>query len=145
MTHTLFDERAAITRTQGVIIILVILVAAGAGVYFLSLGQSQSSSGPINLSIVETDPVNQVDSLSPANITVSHGTTITLAVQNHDDAPRTLEITAFNVNRTISFGITERITFTVGQPGVFTMFVPARPAENGLKSSPSIAGYLIVS
>jgi hypothetical protein len=130
-----------------VVIVLVVLVAAGAGGYFLVLGQSKNSQpnpSAIDLSIVESDPVNQVDSLVPANITATHGTTITIAVQDHDDAARSLVITAFNVNQTIDSGTTQRITLTVGQPGVFQMFVPPRPAANGLKASPAITGYLIV-
>jgi Cupredoxin-like domain len=141
----LLKERPAITRMQGMVAVLVIVVAAGAGAYFLTLGQSSSGPGPILLQIIETDPVNQVDNLSPGNITVSQGSTITLAIQNHDDAPRSLVIAAFNVNQTIGSGATERITFTVGQPGVYTMFVPARPAFDGFKASPAISGYLIVS
>jgi hypothetical protein len=140
----LFDERAAITRTLGVIAIVVILVAAGAGAYFLGLGQSRSGSGPTDLSIVETDPVNQIDSFNPGNITVSHGTTVTLAIQNGDDVARTFVITAFNVNQTIDSGAAARITFTVGPPGVFQMFLPPAPAANGFKASPIVTGYFIV-
>lgn len=141
------DGRAAITRTQGIITILVILVAAAAGGYLLSMGQSHSSSNTIILSIVESDPVNQVDSFSPANITATHGTTVTLAVQNGDDEPRTFELSAFNVNQTIGSGGAIRVSFTVGQAGVFQMFVPATPPSpvNGVKASPSITGYLIVT
>ncbi len=124
----------------------VVLVAAlGGGALLLNSGNSQSGSGPIVLSIVETDPVNQVDSLNPVNVTVPHNTTITLAVQNHDDAPRTFEIAAFNVNQTIGSGATERITFTVGKPGVYQMFIPARPPYEGFKASPSMTGYLLVT
>jgi len=141
----LLGERAAITRLQGIIIVVVILAAGVGGAYFLNPGKSQSSSGPISVSIIETDPVNQVDSLVPANITVSHDSSVTLAIQNHDDAARTFEIKAFNVNQTIGSGVTARVTFTVGQPGVFEMFVPPRPPANGLKASPSITGYLIVT
>ncbi len=136
--------RKAITRMQGAIAIVVIVVAVAAGVYSLSPGKSQSGSSLIQISIIETDPVNQVDSLSPVNITVSHDTNVTFVIQNHDDAPRAFEIAAFNVNQTIGSGATERITFTVGQPGVFEIFVPPRPASIGLKASPSIIGYLIV-
>jgi len=141
----LFQDRAAITQLQAVIAVVVIVVAVGAGAYFLSLGQSKSNSGPIDLSIVESDPVNQVDAFVPENITATHGTTITVAVQNGDDEARTFEIAAFNVNQTIGSGATDRITFTVGQPGVYTMFLPATPPYNGYRASPSIKGYLIVT
>jgi len=142
----LFECRAAITRVQGLIVIVVLLVAAGAaGAYFLSPGKSQSGPSTIDLSIVETDPVNQVDNFSPGNITVSHGTTVTLAIQNGDDVARTFEITAFNVNQTIGSGAATRITFTVGQPGVFPMVLPPAPAANGYKASPAVTGYFIVT
>ena len=142
-------RRNAIARTQAMILVVVVVVVVAAVAAFALLGSgsgtSQSSSGTLSLAIVETDPVNQVDSLSPANLTVAHGTTVTLAVQNHDDAPRFLQISAFNINATIDSGTTQRVTFTVGSPGVFQMYVPARPAENALKASPAITGYLIVS
>jgi hypothetical protein len=145
----LSGARSAITQTVGVIIILVIVVAAGAGGYLLTMGHSpsNSNSSTIVLSIVESDPVNQVDSFNPANLTATHGTTVTLAVQNGDDEPRTFELSAFNVNQTIGSGDTIRVTFTVGQAGAFEMFVPATPPSqvNGVKASPSITGYLIVT
>jgi Cupredoxin-like domain len=145
--HASLDMRTAIARMQGIVVIVVVLVAvAAAGVYFFNPGKSQSGSSQIALSIIETDPVNQVDSLVPGNITVARGTTVTLAVQNHDDAERTFQINALNVNQTISSGTTQRISFTAGQAGVFEMFVTARPADPalGLKASPSITGYLTV-
>jgi hypothetical protein len=138
-------ERRAIARTQGIIAIVLLLVAAAAGAYLLSSGVFKSGSGAIDLSIVESDPVNQIDSFVPENITASHGTTITVAVQNGDDEARNFEIAAFNVNQTISSGATMRITFTVGQAGVYPMFLPATPPFNGFKASPSITGYLIVT
>lgn len=143
----MFSERAAIARAQGIAVVVILVAAGLGGVYFLNPGKSQSSSGPISLSIIETDPVNQINSLSPVNITVSHDTSVTLAMQNHDDAPRTFEISAFNVNETVGPGSTGRVTFTVGQPGVFQIFVPAKPANpaNGVKASSSLTGYLIVS
>jgi len=141
----LFQERAAITRTAATIAIVVVLVVGVAGAYFLSGGNSQSGSGPIDLSIVETDPVNQINSFNPMNLTVTHDTTITLAIQNGDDVPRTFVISAFNVTQTIGSGAAARITITVGQPGVFPMVLPPAPATNGFKASPVVTGYLIVT
>jgi len=125
--------------------VLAIVVAAGAGGYFLS--QSQSGSGPVDLSIVETDPVNQIDSFSPANVTVTHGTDVTFAIQNGDDETRVFQISAFNVNQTIISGQTVRFSFTVGQAGTFKMFSPQTlpsAASNG-KPGSAITGYLIVT
>jgi len=139
----LFKQRAAIARTQGIIAVVVIVVAVGAGGYFLSL--KGSNSGPVDLSIVETDPVNQVDNFNPENITLTHGTTVTFAIQNGDDEARTFEITAFNVNQTISSGATNRITFTVGAPGVYTMYLPPEPPFGPFRASPAVTGYVIVT
>ena len=141
----MFKERAAITRTQAIITILVIVVAAGASAYFLTLGAPQSGSGPIDLSIVEIDPVNQVNNFNPTNITVSHDTTVTLAIQNFDDVARTFQIAAFSVNQTIGSGAAARITFNVGQPGVFMMVLPPTAATNVFKASPVVTGYFIVT
>jgi plastocyanin len=142
----LFSKRKAVTKMQGVIVVVVVLVAVvAAGAYVLSSGRSQPSSNEIDLAIIESDPVNQVDSFNPANITAVHGTTVNLAVNNGDDAARTFEISALNVNQTIGSGETVRMTLTMGQPGAYKMFVPATPPSNGLKASPSITGYLIVT
>jgi plastocyanin len=140
----LFQERVAVTQMQAIIAVVVIVVAVGAGAYFLSAGKSGSGSGPIDISIVESDPVNQVDSFNPENVTLMHGTTVTFAVQNGDDESRNFEIAAFNVNQTIVSGATNRITFNVGAPGVYPMFLPATPPFNGYKASPSVTGYVIV-
>ena len=142
----MFQQRAAITRVQGMIAVAVIVVAVGAGAYFLSAGKPSGSSGPIDLSIVESDPVNQVDSFNPANVTLTHpGATVTFAVQYGDDEARTFQIAAFGVNDTIGSGATDRITFTVGSPGVYPMYLPATPPFNGFKASPSVTGYVIVT
>lgn len=137
------QERAAISRIQAIIAIVVIVVAVGAGAYFLS--QGQSNSGPIDLSIVESDPVNQVDAFNPQNITLTHGTVVTFAIQNGDDEARTFQIAAFNVNQTIASGATNRITFTVGVPGVYTMYLPPEPPLGPFHASPAVTGYVIVS
>jgi hypothetical protein len=129
---------------QGIIAVLVIVVAIGAGAYFLSLGGS-SGPGLIDLSIVETDPVQQLNSFNPMNITATHDTTITLAIQNGDDVARNFTISAFNVNQAIGSGAAARITFTVGSPGVFPMVLPPAPAANGFRASPVVTGYLIVT
>lgn len=127
---------------QGIIAVVVIVVAIGAGAYF-TLGGS-SGPGPIDLSIVETDPVNQINNFNPTNLTLTHDTTVTLAIQNGDDVARTFVISAFNVNQTIGSGAAARITFTVGSPGVFPMELPPAPAANGFRASPLVTGYVIV-
>jgi hypothetical protein len=126
-----------------IIVIVVVLAAAVAGAYFLN-GNSQTASGTVDLSIVETDPVNQLNMFQPTNITVMHDSTVTLAIQNFDDVGRTFVIAAFNVNQSIASGAAARITFTVGQPGVFQMVLPPAPPANGFRASPVVTGYFIV-
>jgi Cupredoxin-like domain len=140
----LFAERAAITRTVWIVVIVAVLVVAGAGVVLLN---SKSGPGPIDLTIVESNPVTQADSFDPANITVTHGATFTLAVLNGDDEPRTFEISSLSINQTIGSDQTIRLTLTCPQPGVYKMFVPSTPpsAINGARASPAITGYLIAS
>ena len=129
---------------QGIIVVVVIVAAVGAGAYF-SLGGSSSGKGPVYLSIVETDPVNQVNNFNPMNLTLTHDTTVTLVIQNGDDVARTFVISAFNVNETIASGTATRITFNVGSPGVYTMVLPPAPAANGFRASAAVTGYVIVS
>lgn len=128
---------------QGIIAIVVIIVAVGAGAYF-TLGGSSSGPAPVDLSIVETDPVLQLNSFNPVNLTLTHDTTVTLAIQNGDDVARNFVISEFNVNQTIASGAAARITFTVGSPGVFPMELPPAPASNGFRASPLVTGYIIV-
>jgi hypothetical protein len=144
MSRALFAERGAITRTVGIVVVVAVLVVAGAGAYLLN---QKSGPGPIDLTIVESNPVTQADSFDPGNITVVHGTTFTLAVLNGDDEPRTFEISALNVNQTIGSDGTYRFTLTCPNPGVYEMFVPSTPpnAINGARASPSITGYIIAS
>ena len=131
-------------RTQSVILILVIVVAAVFGGYLLSKGGSGGGQ-TIDLVLVESNPVTQTDSFSPENITVTHDTTVTLAIQNGDDEARTFEISAFNINQTIGSGDTERVSLTVGAPGTFEIYVPAAPPYEGYRASPAVVGYIIVS
>lgn len=137
----LLVARSGISRMLMVVALVVVVVGAG-GVILLSGGGS-AGSGPLLFQIIETDPVNQVDSLSPINATVAHGS-ITIAVQNHDDAPRNFEITSLNINQTVGSGSTERISVTVA-PGTYQIYIPPRPPYNGFKASPSMTGYLIVT
>ena len=92
---------------------------------------------------MESDPVNQVDTFNPENITLTHGTTVTFAVQNGDDEARTFEIAAFNVNQTIASGATNRITFTVGPPGVYTMYLP--PAAAAMQATGQVPRLRVTS
>lgn len=127
-----------------VLVIAVVLVGAIAA-YSLSSGQPKSGNVQVDWVLVESDPVNQVDAFNPMNITVPHNSTVTLAIQNADDQSRTFLISAFNVNDTIAAGATDRVTFTVGGPGTFVVFVPSKPPFEGFRASPAVTGYLIVT
>jgi plastocyanin len=144
----LLEERAAISKMQAVIAVVVIVVAAGGGgALLLSQGGSQSGPSTIVVKIYESDPIRQADSFDPTNVTVNHGSTVVLAVQNGDDQARTFQISAYNINQTIPSGNVERITVTVGEPGVYEMFLPATTAASAAngRASPSVTGYLIVT
>jgi uncharacterized membrane protein len=142
----LLDERAAISKMLAVVAVVVIVAVGAGAVLLLNRGGSQSGPSTIVLKIYESDPIRQADSFDPTNITVSHGSTVILAVQNGDDQARTFQISAFNVNQTIGSGSVERITITVGQTGVYEMFLPATTAASAANrhASPSVTGYLIV-
>lgn len=127
-----------------VVIVIAVVAVGGVGEYALSLG-SHSGAVQVQWSLVESDPVNQVDAFNPMNITIPHNSTVTLAIQNLDDQSRTFQIGAFNVNETIPAGATNRVTFTVGAPGTFVVFVPPKPPFEGFKASPSVTGYIIVT
>jgi heme/copper-type cytochrome/quinol oxidase subunit 2 len=130
---------------MAIVLILAVVVVAAIGEYALSPGGSGSGAVQVQWSLVESDPVNQVDAFVPMNITVPHDSTVALAIQNEDDQSRTFEISAFNVTATIQAGATDRMTFTVGGPGTFVVFVPGKPPFEGFKASPAVTGYIIVT
>ena len=138
--------RCAITKAQAGLVILVILVALVAGVYLFvsSSGSVNSTSVELRVGIVETDPVNQLDSLIPSNITASRGYTVTLAVQNGDDEPRQFLFSTFNINATIGPGTTNRFTFMADKAGTFDFHSYATIVLYG-KVSPRLTGYLTVT
>lgn len=135
----------AITRIQAALAVVIVVMGLAGSAYFLSSGQGGGGS-VIDMSIVETDPVNQIDAFNPANITVTHGTTVTLAIQNGDDETRLVQISAFNINQTIVSGETGRVTFAVGDAGVFKIYSPhtSPSAVSNGKPGSEITGYLIV-
>jgi plastocyanin len=141
--------RYGLARMQVALIIVVLVVAAGAGAYALLMQGSNGASGSqeIRLKITETDPVNQIDSFVPANITVKQGTTVTFAVQNGDDEIRVMTVAGYNLNFTILAGTTQRVTFLADQTGTFKMFSPQTvpsAASVGKPGSP-VTGYLTVT
>jgi len=139
-------QRKALSTMKGVIVVALVLVAAGGGIYFTNMNQTGAGK-TIDLSIVEADPVNQIDAFSPANITLSHGTTVTLAIQNGDDETRYFQIYDLSINQTIISGQTQRVTFTVGAPGTYKMYSPQTlpsAVSNGRPGS-AITGYLVVA
>lgn len=137
-------QRTAITQMQAIIAVVVIVAVVGAGAYF-TIGGASSGTGTVYLSIVETDPVLQLNVFNPTNLTLTHDTTVTLAIQNGDDVARTFVISAFNVSEPIASGASARITFNVGQAGVYTMMLPPAPATSVFRASAVVTGYVIVT
>ena len=136
----LFRERAAITRLQGIIAVVVIVVAVGAG-GVLPQHRSRVRPRPRRPFHRGERPRQPGRRLQSREHHLTHGTAVTFAVQNGDDEPRTFEIAAFNVNQTIASGATNRITFTVGPPGVYPMYLPPDAAAvNGLQGEPCSDG-----
>jgi len=127
------------------IAILLVVVAVGAGVYLFSSSpnSAQSSSVEIRVDIMETDPVNQIDSFIPLNITVSQGKTVTLAVHNGDDEPRQFLFGTFDINASVGAGTTSRFTFLATKVGTFEFTSYATKVLYG-KVSPTLTGYLKV-
>jgi len=141
--------RLGLARMQVALILVVIVVAAGVGAYALSTQGSSGGSGSqtVQMKITETDPVNQIDSFVPQNVSVKQGTSVTLAVQNGDDEIRVMTIAALNVNFTIDAGTTQRVTFSADKIGTFTMYSPKTvpsAASVGKPGSP-VTGYLTVT
>jgi heme/copper-type cytochrome/quinol oxidase subunit 2 len=141
------DFRPGLARVQVALIIVVIVVAAGVGAYALSTQGPSTNSNEIQLSITETDPVNQVDEFVPQNVTVKVSTPVTFAVQNGDDEDRVFTITDFNFNITIPAHTTFRAAFTATKTGTFTMYSPqTKPsAVSAGKPGSACTGYLTVT
>jgi len=139
------DVRLGLARMQVALIIVVLVVAAGVGAYAFSTQGGGTQS--VSLSITETDPVNQVDSLIPQNVTVKQGTPVALAVQNGDDEVRVFTITDLNVNFTIDAGTTQRHTFTPTKTGTFLMHSPQTLASAASKGKPGtpVSGYITIT
>lgn len=145
------EVRSGLARMQVAIIVVILVVAAGIGAYALTQGSNGGTgtgSQELQMAITETDPVNQIDSFSPQNLTVKQGTTVTFAVQNGDDEIRVMTIPQFNVNFTIPGGETARSNpFLVDKAGTFMIYSPPTApsaVSNGKPGSP-VTGYLIVT
>jgi heme/copper-type cytochrome/quinol oxidase subunit 2 len=138
--------KIALKGISGALVLILILVVVGvaAGLYLYSSAGSQPSAHEIQLQIVETDPVNQVVSFVPSNITAAHGESVTLAVFNGDDEPRLFVLAGFNINQTVPSKVTTRFTFSADKVGTFVFTSKATIVLYG-KVSPILTGYLKVT
>jgi len=126
------------------------LVVAAAAIYVLSnpgTGSGKPSSVSIDLQIIEDDPVQQIQHFYPGNMTVSLNQSVSLAIRNGDDEPRTFVIKDFNVNVTMGPGTTGRVMFLASKVGAFVFYSPPSvpsPVSQG-RPGKYIQGNLIVT
>jgi heme/copper-type cytochrome/quinol oxidase subunit 2 len=146
MSPRLNRQEVGLSRTLMVLLVIVVVAIAAAGVYLYTRqpGGSGPGSSEIQISIKETDPVNQIDSFVPQNVTATQGTSLTFVVQNGDDEPRVFSLPAFAVNQTISAGTTSRISFSASQAGTFK-FTSYATIVLFNKTAPILTGYLTVT
>jgi heme/copper-type cytochrome/quinol oxidase subunit 2 len=120
--------RPAISRVVWVFGVITLLAVA-AGEYLLAQ-DTKGASGPsrtIDVAIIETDPILQLDHFFPDNFTLTLGENVTIAVQNGDDELRVFTIQAFNVNFSMPAGTAYRVTFQADKTGTFPFFSPKTP------------------
>lgn len=118
--------RTALTRTVWTVLV-VILIAAVAAEYELNVADSQAGSEEVDISIIEDNPVLQIDHFYPDRIDVPLGKNITLVIQNQDDETRVFTLSQFNVNVTMVSGTSQRVAFQANALGNFTFFSPKTP------------------
>jgi hypothetical protein len=136
----------AITKAEAGLAVVGLLIAAVAGIYLFSSSSNsaRSTSVEIRVEIRETDPVNQIDSFDPSNITATLGYTVTLVIHNGDDEPRQFLFNAFDINGSIGAGAAGRFTFSADRVGLFKFTSYATVILYG-KVSPRLTGYLTVA
>ena len=140
---------AGIARRRGVILLIVFGIAAGAGLYLFGPARNQNGgqqrgSIQFQISIQETDPINQIDSFVPQNVSATQGASVTFVIHNGDDEPRVFTLGAFGVNQTISPGTTARFTFMADKVGTF-QFSSIATIVLFNKTALTLVGYLTVA
>jgi heme/copper-type cytochrome/quinol oxidase subunit 2 len=111
------------TKWLALIIVLVLLVAAGE--YFLSTRSNGTTE--VDITIVETNPILQLDHFYPDNLTLALNERVQFAVLNEDDEVRVLTIPSFGINATMAPGEAIRVNAVANQTGTFVFFSPITP------------------
>ncbi len=134
--------------TRLAVLVVIILAVSGAGLYLYtsSQGGGGPSSNEIQLTIKETDPIKQLDSFIPANLTTTQGA-VTLVIQNGDDEDRIFYIPQFNVNQTVTGNTSVRVQFAANAIGTFQFksVVVNSTVAAGRPIPPPLVGYLTVT
>ncbi len=108
-----------LSKVLGFAAVVIVLVVAPA--LYLYWSNQSTSSIEIGIEVVGDGS----DYYLPANVTVTQGQTVTLAVYNTDDNTHGLAIPAFSVDTgIIKHGSTARVTFTANKIGTFLINEP---------------------
>jgi Cupredoxin-like domain len=142
------EKRTAITRTQTIIVVVVLVLAAVAGEYALNAANKNPNAPvEIDVSVIEDNPVLQLDHFYPDTIYVPLGENVSLAIQNGDDETRVLTLTQYDINLTIYAGTAQRVPFTAKTLGNFSFTSPITPpsAASAGRKGPCLEGFFIVT
>lgn len=121
-------KRAGISRKILVLLVALALVVA-LGEYVLST-EHHGGATEIDIEVVETDPVNQLDHFFPDNFTAKLGENLTLAILNGDDDVRVFTLPKFGINETLLPGEAVRVSLTANETGTFIFYSPQTPCLN---------------
>lgn len=139
-------KRVAISQTAAIIagiVLLVALIAAG----YLATYKPNPNAQEVDITIVEDNPVLQLDHFYPDKVIVPLGKSITIAVFNDDDETRLFTLSQFNVNMTMSPGTAQRVTFVASSLGNFSYIspkTPPSPVSQG-RPGPCLEGFFDVT
>jgi hypothetical protein len=120
-------ERRGASAIIWILLLVALVVIASAGYFLTEKPPGPDSAHTIDLAIVETNPVLQLDHFFPDIINVTVGENVTLAIQNGDDELRVLTLSEFDINVTIPPGTADRVNFAADTAGNFSFFSPKTP------------------
>jgi len=143
----LFKKKSmAVSRTLALVMILALVVALIAGEYFIT-SKSNGGSTEVDITIVEDNPVLQLDHFYPDNVTVALGQNVTLAILNGDDELRVFTLTQFGINESMAPGTAVRVTFVANHAGDFLFYSPKTPpsAVSQGRPGPYLSGNFTVT
>jgi len=138
-------SRPGISRTIWALIVVFVLALA-AGEYALN-SESHGESREIDITIVETNPILQIDYFYPDSFSANLNQNVTLAVLNDDDNVRVLTVPAFNINETLSPGEAARVPLLADKAGAFLFYSPKTPpnAVSQGRIGPCLNGTLTIT